>query len=143
MGVVCRSDHRLATRRKLRARDLERWSLVGFDPTLPVARDIRRYLRANGLEPRPGAVVDNVDTMKMLVAETQQIAILPLRTVQKEVEGGVLHAIELEPPLARPMAIIQARGSRLKAAARSLADFLLEHAGPASVSEPFLSRVAS
>lgn len=136
MCVVCGPSHPLAGRKRVRAGSLDKWRLAAFDPTLPVARGIRRYLREQGASPMAGDVVDNIETMKMLVQETDQIAILPMRTIGREVEMRVLHAIELEPRLVRPMAIIRARRGRLKPAARALSDFLVEQAGPLVARRP-------
>ncbi|MCE9588915.1 MAG: LysR family transcriptional regulator [Planctomycetes bacterium] len=134
MAVVCAPTHPLADRRRVQASQLGEWPMAMFDPTLPVGRSIRRYLKENGVTPEVSAEFDNIDTIKSAVAVTDQIAILPRRTVQREVASQSLAACELQPELVRPLGIIHHRGGRgrrpLTPVAQAFVDFLLKHAGP-------------
>ncbi len=148
MGVVCAPNHPLAQRDKVPARDLDGWSMVAFEPDLPVARNIKNYLRDHGVEPDTVNVFDNIDTIKSAVAGTDRLSILPSRTVLREVAAGVLAVVELEPELVRPLGIIHrksrgAHGGRngngngnghkpFSPAVQAFFNFLLEHAGPHS-----------
>lgn len=134
MVVVFGPTHELAGRARLRASELADWPMVTFEPALPVGRHIRRYLKEQGVVPQITNLFDNIDTVKSAVAVTDQLAILPKRTVQREVTAGTLAAAELEPELLRPIGIIHRRGSRgqrpLSPMAQGFVDFLLHHAGP-------------
>ncbi len=140
MCVVCSARHELVERHggagAVHARELSHRSLIGFDPDLPVARAIKRYLREHGVVDGFSQHVDNIDTMKAMLAETEDLAILPERTVQREVKARVLSTLGLEPPLTRPLGIIQARGTSLSGAAQAFADFLLEDSSNARDSQP-------
>jgi DNA-binding transcriptional LysR family regulator len=107
---------------------------VTFEPTLPVGRHLRRYLRENGVTPRITNVFDNIDTIKSAVAVTNQVSILPKRTVLREVAANTLAVIDLLPSLHRPLGIIFHRRGRTNATfsptAQAFVDFLLEHTGP-------------
>jgi len=109
MGVVCRPDHPLASRELVRAGELAEWSLVSFENDLPVGRQIRQYLREHDAHTKVTNAFDNIDTIKSVVAVTEQIAILPLRTVRREGIAGVLTGVRLEPTLTRPMGLITRR----------------------------------
>lgn len=136
MSVVCSPTHDLAGRASVHARELGQWPMVNFESALPAGRRIKRYLRDHGVEPRVASVFDNIDTMKSAVAVTQQFAVLPARTVRREVAAGTLASIELEPRLDRPIGIILAKRSRsngsVSPAAQAFIDYLLENAGPDS-----------
>lgn len=134
MAVVCAPTHPLAERRRVQASSLSDWPLATFEASLPVGRHIRRYLKEQGVAPQIATLFDNIDTIKSAVALTDQIAILPRRTVQREVLAGTLAACELAPALVRPVGIIYRRSGRgqgsLSPLAQAFVDFLLEHAGP-------------
>jgi DNA-binding transcriptional LysR family regulator len=136
MAVVAAPGHPLASRRRIHAADLDGHDMAAFEPELPVARRIRKYLRDAGAQPSVTSVFDNIDTVKAAVAVTNQFALLPKRTVMREVKAGTLAAVELAPPLARPLGIIyrkrrgSAGGALFTPATQAFADYLIEHAGP-------------
>lgn len=131
MVVVCRPAHPLAGHDRVPAAGLNGWAMVAFERQLPVARHIRRYLKAHGATPEVDAVFDNIDTIKAAVAVTDRLAILPRRTVSRETAAGTLATVGLDPLLVRPMGIIHTRRRGvLSAAVGTFIDLLLEHAGP-------------
>ena len=134
MCVACSPDHPLASRVMVRASQLGDWEMATFVAELPAGRAIRRYLREQDVEPTIASVFDNIDTIKAAIEVTDQIAILPRRTMARELEAGTLKAITLEPRLVRPMGIILPKRSRgvgtFSPAAQAFVDYLLQHAGP-------------
>jgi DNA-binding transcriptional LysR family regulator len=135
MSVICNPGHPLAMQSSVHASELDRWSMLSFEPTLPLGRHIRRYLRKYDAEPSITNVFDNIDTLKSAVAVTDQIAILPKRTAVREVRAGTLAVVALRPKLTRPLGIIYRRRSgaspqTLPPTVQAFVDFLLEHAGP-------------
>lgn len=135
MAVVCSPAHPLASRERVHASELAGQPMAAFEPGLPVWRRIRRYLREHGVAPQVASAFDNIDTIKSAVAVTNELAILPRRTVMREVRAGTLALVELEPTLVRPIGIIYRRrrggGPAFGAATRAFVDFLLQRAGPA------------
>lgn len=139
MVVVARPGHPLTQQTRLHARALTDRSMVTFEMDLRVGRRIRAYLRDQGATPRIVDSFDNIDTIKNVVAVTDHFAILPKRTVLRELAAGTLATIELEPMLVRPIGIIYPRkryGSDAAAdkpfapAAQQFVDYLIRHAGP-------------
>lgn len=133
MCVVCRPDHPLAKRERVSPRDLTPYEMAGFDLDLPVGRRTAAYLKEHGGEPRVTLRFDNLDTIKGMVAVTDRCAILPRRTVRREVEAGGLSAVEMMPRLVRPMGIVHRGGSggaSLSPVAGAFAQALVRHAGP-------------
>jgi DNA-binding transcriptional LysR family regulator len=143
MGVVCAPDHALARLDRVNAVDLGQWDMIGYEPSLPVARQIKRYLRDAAASPHCSAVFDNVDTIKAAVAETAQFAILPVRTAALEQSAGTLAVIDLSPQLVRPLGIIRRKhkgnGGTITDAAGAFVDFLLKHAGPDANLQPVVA----
>lgn len=134
MAVICNPAHPLAAVRRVHASKLDGWPLISFEPSLPVGRQIRRYLRKHGVDPEITNVFDNIDTLKNAVAVTDQIAIVPKRTAMREVLAGTLAVVDLRPRLTRPLGIIYRRRSGsahvFTPAVQAFVDCLLEHAGP-------------
>ena len=140
MAIVCPPDHPLAQHSQVHVARLSDLLMVAFEPEMPVGRRIRKYLRAHNVVPEVVNVFDNIDTIKSAVAVTSEdgsvgvAAILPRRTVLREVSARTLAVVELEPKLVRPMGIIHARrggkGQAFTPVVRAFVDFLLEHAGP-------------
>lgn len=133
MVVVCHPGHALAQRQGIQARELTPYSMVTFEPELPVGRQIRKYLKEQGAAPPITNVFDNLDTIKSAVAVTDQFSILPGRTVKRDVLSGALTMVELLPKLVRPIGVISRtksrNGSTLSWPAQRFFDFLLDHAG--------------
>jgi len=111
MALVCPTAHPLATAQSVHASELAETPLLGFEADLPVAREIRRYLREQGVTPRMAHEFDNIDTLRSAVAATGCAAILPARLVARETASGELSLVELEPRLIRPVGIVHRRPS--------------------------------
>ncbi len=127
MVLICRPDHELAGREAVRPADLVEQPLVAFDNHLPIRRHLTGYFREVGIAPNIAHRFDNVDTIKTYVSETPTVAIVPGRTVMRELEQGILAAVRLEPALSRPIAIVYHKGRELPPAVQAFADFLLKH----------------
>lgn len=132
MVVVCAPSHALARRKKIVPSELADHALIAFVPALPVSRAIRRYLRDHGVTPTIAGEFDNIDTIKNAVTVTNDVAILPRRTVMREVSAGTLAAVDLEPRLDRPIGIIHRKRRAFTPAAQAFIDHLLQLAGPDS-----------
>ena len=134
MVVVCQPDHPLCHQRAVQAEQLAHWPMVAFESQLPVGQHIRKYLRSHGVTPDVDNVFDNIDTIKNAVTVTDRVAILPRRSVLREVEAMALAVVPLEPALERPLGIIRNRrgvnGHGFSSTAQPFVDFLIEHAGP-------------
>jgi DNA-binding transcriptional LysR family regulator len=132
MAVACAAGHPLASRERVEPGDLAGQPLIGFDPHLPISREIVAYLRRHGVQPEVVNSFDNVDTIKAALPSSGAVALLPERTVRNEVHLGLLAAVPLEPTLIRPVGIVHPRGHEFAPLVQSLIDFLLsyEPSGP-------------
>ncbi len=129
MAVVVRAGHELAGREVVEAPELADHEMVMFDPSLPIARRLRVYLREHcgGEMPPVVSQFDNIDTIKTFIAQADAVAILPERTVLREVQAGVLAAVPLTPRLLRPLGIVYARQREQSGLVRSFIEYLLKN----------------
>lgn len=130
MAVVVAAGHPLASRSTMTASDLHGLAMVSFENSLPIGRRIRRYLSEHGVEAHIEQLFDNIDTIKTFVAQTEAAALLPRRTVRREIERGILAAVELEPQLMRPVAIVYQKHRERTAPAAALIEFMTQHRPP-------------
>jgi DNA-binding transcriptional LysR family regulator len=126
MVVVCRPDHHLADRPNLTPIDLAEVPLVSFDASLPIHRRIAAYLRSHGVTPLVAHSFDNIDTLKVYLAHSTEAAILPDRTVAREVNQGTLAATPLTPTLVRPVAVVFNRHRQLTPAVQTFIEHLTQ-----------------
>lgn len=127
MAVVVAAHHPLATRTSMTAAQLDGVPIASFENALPIGRRIRRYLSAHGAEAQIEQQFDNIDTIKTFVAQTEAAALLPRRTVRREIERGILAAITLEPELTRPIALVYQKHRERTAAVQALIEFMTQH----------------
>ena len=125
MALVCRSDHPLASYNEVRPSDLAAQPLVGFDASLPIADRIEQYLREHGVAAQVNHTFDNIDTIKTYLTHSDEAAILPDRTVRREVAAGTLASVRLRPVLRRPVTIVTAPERALSPPAEAFIEALL------------------
>ena len=126
MAVTVAPGHKLANRDAVTPADLEGHNFVGFDEDLPIAKDVKRFLRENGVDVHEVMHFDNIQMMKEAVALGSGLAILPERILRSDIELGRLRALPLEPRLFRPLGILQLRRKKLNRATQSFLHLLLE-----------------
>lgn len=131
MVVVTRPGHPLTEGRTVHATHLSGQAFVGFDPELPIARHMRQYFRQHGVRPHVINEFDNIDTIKtFLTQQDGAAAMLPLRTIQQELDAGELAAAKLEPMLARPLSIIYLRQRSQSPLVKTFIEYLRKHQPP-------------
>jgi DNA-binding transcriptional LysR family regulator len=126
--VVCASPfHVLAQSAILLPSDLEGTDYIGFDPDLSIRRELDRFFREQGVEPRIRMQFDNIQMVKEAVALGNGVSVLPARTFQAEIEQGRLVAIPLlAPQLYRPLGIVHRKRKKFNRAVQSFLELLLE-----------------
>ena len=134
MVVACRPGHRLARPSEDVAgappRELSHEPFIAFDRGLRVRREIDRFLRRHGADVRVVAEFDNIENIKQAVEDGDGVAVLPERTLRREIEGKTLVAVPfrlpagISPPV-RPVCIIHRRKRQLNPAVTELIGQLL------------------
>lgn len=131
MVVAAAPSHPLARREAVEPADLQGCDFVGFDEDLPIAREVGRFLREQGVEVSVVMRFDNIQTMKEAVVLGTGVSILPLRVLRADLEQGRLAAIPLRSPgLFRPLGIIHRRRKKFNRAAAAFLELLKEEPEP-------------
>lgn len=127
MLVAARPDHPLAASTFLAPKELHGMDFIGFDESLPIARELRRFFRDHGAEVNVTMHFDNVLMIKEAVALGTGISILPERLMLDDIAQDRLVGIPLESPgLYRPLGIIHRRRVRFNQATRVFLELLEE-----------------
>ena len=128
MVFVCSSNHPLAARQFVSADEVAEQRFVAFDKTLSIRKAIDRALRTRGFKADIAMQFDNIETIKQAITTESGVSILPRPSVNREVEDGVLTAVQLDmPELIRPIGIIHRRQKLLTPTTVALMDFLRQH----------------
>lgn len=114
MVLVCPPQHRLARLKSVEVKQLRNEIFVGFDTELVIAKKIERFLKDHGVEPNVAVRFDNIEASKRAVEAGSGIAILPLPTLEHELQLGMLAAVPLaNAKFTRPLGIIHRKGRKL------------------------------
>lgn len=92
--VVVHPDHPLARFKKIEVKKLSRQRFVAFEKDVPTRRAIDRMLRRQGVSVEIVMEFDNVETIKRAVEIAAGLSIVPVRTIESEVQAGSLRSIE-------------------------------------------------
>jgi DNA-binding transcriptional LysR family regulator len=125
MVVICPPSHRLAARKRIPVEELEGEPFIAFEPDQPTRKEIDRHLKEHGVAVKRAMEFDNVETVKRAVEIGDGISIVPEKTVQQEVESGVLRVVQLEKSeLWRPLGIVSKRHRSRTPAQREFLELL-------------------
>lgn len=127
MALAAAPQHPLTAHSEIRPEDLQGVDFIAFDDDLPIARDINRYFRANGVEVNTTMHFDNLQMIKEAVMLGSGVSIVPLRVLKTELRQGRIAAAPLAPPgLVRPLGVIRRKKRKLGRAAEAFLSLLQE-----------------
>ena len=122
---ICRPDHPLARRKRLRAADLQGQNFVHFERDIPTRRATDRILRAHGVTVQRAAEFDNIETIKRAVEAGLGVAVVPRPSVLDERRSGQLAVVPLaEPEWERAVGAVYRNDRALSTAARKFVELL-------------------
>jgi len=108
MVLVVHPGHPLAQRESCAVSEIEDEPFVAFTSELVVRQKIDRWLKKSGVHVQLIHEFDNIENIKRAVEAEAGITILPLPTVDKEVQDQSLNVVRLEQvEWYRPIGIIQ------------------------------------
>lgn len=126
--LICRPEHPLARRKKLRAADLQGQNFVHFERDIPTRRAIDRIFRAQGVTVSRAAEFDNIETIKRAVEVGLGVAIVPRPSVLDERRLGQLAVVPLsEADWERAVGAVYRSDHALSTAARKFIELLQRH----------------
>ena len=127
MVLTVGPDHRLAGLPSTTLDDLDGEDLVSFTPDLTIRKMTDRWLKQSKVTVNIVHEFDNIEHIKRAVEANTGIAILPLPTVQRELDAGSLCSLTLAGvSWYRPLGIVHKRHKTLTTAASKLVDLLHE-----------------
>jgi DNA-binding transcriptional LysR family regulator len=108
--LICHPNHPLAARKCIRLEELNGEKFISFEPDLPTRKIIDRHLRDHAVQIDHTMEFDNIETVKRAVEIESGVSFVPGNTVQKEVESGLLVALEVEgQKMSRPLGVLTKR----------------------------------
>jgi DNA-binding transcriptional LysR family regulator len=116
--VVCPPDHPFSTMRKVAINRLDGEAFVGYERDISTRKATDQLFKDHNVTVRYVGEYDNIETIKRAIEIGQGIAIIPLASVQRELEHGTLKVVHLsDETLLRPLGIIHKKGRHLSPAA--------------------------
>ena len=130
MVVAVAPQHPLASKKKVRPRDLAGYDFVSFNAELPIRRHIDRFLRQHGAKVKLTMQFDNIPMVKEAIALGTHVSILPERLMEEDIRQGRLRAVPMTVPLKRPLGIVRRKGRQLSPAAERFVALLQAPSAP-------------
>lgn len=116
--VVCPPEHTLSTQRKVGISRLDGEAFVGFERDISTRKATEQLFRDRNVNVRYVGEYDNIETIKRAVEIGQGIAVIPLASVQHELEHGTLKVVHLsDETILRPLGIVHKKSRHLSPAA--------------------------
>jgi DNA-binding transcriptional LysR family regulator len=125
MVLACTRENPLARLPSVRLAKLQGTPWIGFDTNLVIHRRLERVLRQHGARVDVRLRFDNIESIKRAIEAYSAAALLPLPTIEREIEVGTLVGVPLAGlRLFRPLAIICRGQRRLHPAIQGFIDVL-------------------
>lgn len=123
--LIVPAGHAFSDRSEIELEELEGEDWIAFTEELPIRKKLDRWLKKAGVTLTVRHEFDNIENIKRDVEIGSGIALLPLETVQREIQLELLNAIPLKDVhWTRPLGIVSKRRRRLSPAARKLIELL-------------------
>jgi LysR family transcriptional regulator, transcriptional activator of the cysJI operon len=123
--IVCSPEHPLAKRRRSSIQKLSGEAFIGFERDIPTRKAIDRILKQQAVTVNYVMEMDNIETIKRSVEVGIGLSILPEASVVREVQNGMLVALEFtEGKFTRSLAIIHRRQKVFSQAAQKFLHLL-------------------
>jgi DNA-binding transcriptional LysR family regulator len=123
--LICSPDHALAKRRQIDIRQLNGENYISFEKGLASQRALDQILRECDIEVHTVMEFDNIETIKRSVEIGAGVSIVPLLSVQKEVQNGLLAQVGFtDKTFYRPLGIIVRTKTPVSPAARKFIELM-------------------
>ncbi len=123
--LICPPDHLFARRRNIELGRLDGENFVSFTRDLPSRRALDKVLRDHKVKVRTVMEFDNIETIKRSVEIGAGVAIVPLMSVQREVQSGTLAQVQFKgESFYRPLAILVRQNREVTPAAQKFIDLM-------------------
>jgi DNA-binding transcriptional LysR family regulator len=133
MVLIAGSSSPLAGRKSVSVRELNGLDFIFFDRVFPSRRYIDAFLKQYGIKARVKLELDNIETIKSVVASGTGVSILPRSAVRDEENGISLHLLRIsDAEFLRPIYLICSKSRKLNPVAKNFMEvFEAAKAAPA------------
>lgn len=136
LALVTAPDHRLATHDKMEIAELNGEAYIAFTPELTIRKMIDRWLKEHKISVNVAHAFDNMENIKRDIEIGTGVSILPIPSVQREVDIGSLAAVRLsDVEWTRPLGIVHKRHKVFSNAVAKFIELLHEDPGSFAVGE--------
>lgn len=123
--LVCAPDHPFAKKHHIDIRKIHGQNFVAFEKGMSSRRALERIFEDNGIQVNVVMEFDNLETIKRSVEIGAGISIVPLPSIQKEVQSGSLVQVHFtDQTFYRQLGIIVRNKQNLSAAARKFIELM-------------------
>jgi DNA-binding transcriptional LysR family regulator len=123
--LICAPQHPFARRRQIDMRMLHGQNFVAFERDIPSRRALDQIFREHEVKVRVIMELDNIDTIKHSVEIGVGVSIVPLFSVQREVQSGTLAQVHFKgQTFLRPLGVIVKSKRAMIPAAKKLIELL-------------------
>ena len=123
--LICAPDHPLAKRHRIDIKKLNGERYIAFEKGLASQRALDQIFRERDIEVRTVMEFDNIETIKRSVEIGAGVSIVPLLSVQKEMQNGLLAQVNFtDENLYRPLGIIVRTRHPISPAARKFIELM-------------------
>jgi LysR family transcriptional regulator, transcriptional activator of the cysJI operon len=123
--LICAPDHPLAKRHHVDIRKLNGQNYVAFEKGMASRRALDRIFQEHGIQVQVVMEFDNIETIKRSVEIGAGISIVPIMSVQKEVQSGALVQVHFtDKSFYRPLGIIVRSKQSLTPAAKKFIELM-------------------
>ena len=126
--AIVNPEHRFAARGTASVEEAASEPIVLFDRGSSYFGLIHGFFRQAGVVPNVAMELDSLEATKRMVEEGLGIALVPLVTIERELEAGMLAKIEIvdAPPLNRPISFMYKRHRKRPRTVQAFIDTLAE-----------------
>ena len=126
--LVAYPSHNFAERRRTTVEEAASQPIILFDRGSSYYGLIHNFFRQAGVVPNVSMELDSLEATKRMVEEGLGIALLPLVTIQRELEAGELVRVDLvdAAPIKRPISLIYRRHRKRPRTVQAFIDTLAE-----------------
>ncbi len=125
LALICSPDHPFARRHHIDIHKLSGQNYIAFEKGMASQRALDRIFKENDIQVRVVMEFDNIETIKRSVEIGAGVSIVPLLTVQKEVQSGALVQINFtDKTFYRQLGIIVRSKQPLSPAARKFIELM-------------------
>ncbi len=126
MMLACHPQHKFASKPSIKLSELTGAKFIAFEPDIPTRHAIDKAFASKGVQTDTVMELDNIETVKRAVEIDAGVSIIPLGTMQQELEKKTLAAVKFEDvDMYRPLAIIHRNKKALTPAMKEFIAMLL------------------